>query len=67
MKIFQVWLIDVEDESYSCDYTVIAKDEDEAKIFAETQNPGKTVTKVEFVSDAAKSRVNLAGWTLGRN
>lgn len=53
MKIFRVWLSDVEDESYSCDYTVLAKDEVEAKIFTETQNPGKTVTKVEFVSDAA--------------
>lgn len=53
MKIFRVWLSDNQDESYSCDYTVIAKDEDEAKIFTEVQNPGKTVTKVEFVSDAA--------------
>lgn len=53
MKIFRVWLSDVEDESYSCDYTVLAKDEVEAKIFTETQNPGKIVTKVEFVSDAA--------------
>lgn len=47
MEIYRIWLVDPEDESYRCDYTVLASSPEAAKAFGELHNPGKVCVEVK--------------------